>query len=301
MKEIIVTGVTGFVGRNLLPYLQELGYKVSSVSLREGGWKGHMNRQAFAIIHLAGLAHDTKASKGAEEYDKINTDLTKQVFDFFLDSTIQRFVYMSSIKAVSDMPGDLVLNEEAVPAPKTPYGLSKLNAEKYILSNDNESGRKVYVLRPAMIHGPGNKGNLALLDRFVSTGIPYPLGAFTNKRSFLTVHNLNFIIEHLLAAEIKSGIYNVCDSEYLSTLEIIEIMSECKGRPNRGIKLNKRLVKAVVTLGDKLSLPFNTERLEKLTENYMVSNDKLVNAIGMPLPLSAEEGMRMSVKNLEVN
>ena len=300
MKEIIVTGATGFVGRNLVPHLEELGYTVTALSLREAGWKGHMNRQALAIIHLAGLAHDTKATKGAEEYDRVNTDLTKQVFDFFLDSSIQRFVYMSSIKAVSDIPGDLVLNEDTVPDPKTPYGLSKLNAEKYILSND-EPARKVYVLRPAMIHGLGNKGNLALLDRFVSTGIPYPLGAFVNKRSFLTVHNLNFIIEHLLADEMKSGVYNACDSGYLSTLEIIEIMSESKGRPNRSIKLSKTLVKALATLGDKLSLPFNSERLEKLTGDYMLSNDKLVNAIGKPLPLSAEEGMRMSVKNFEAN
>lgn len=300
MKEIIVTGATGFVGCNLVPHLEELGYKVTAVSLRGAGWKGQMNRQAFAIIHLAGLAHDTKATKGAEEYDKVNTDLTKQVFDFFLDSSIQRFVYMSSIKAVSDMPGDMVLDEDTVPDPKTPYGLSKLNAEKYILSND-EPTRKVYVLRPAMIHGPGNKGNLALLVRFVSTGIPYPLGAFANKRSFLTVRNLNFIIEHLLADEIKSGVYNACDSGYLSTLEIIEIMSDCKGRPSRSIKLNKTMVKALATLGDKLSMPFNSERLEKLTGDYKLSNDKLVNAIGKPLPLSAEEGMRMSVKHFEAN
>jgi nucleoside-diphosphate-sugar epimerase len=86
-----------------------------------------------------------------------------------------------------------VLTEEVEPKPLTHYGKSKLMAEEYILSQPLSVGKSYYILRPCMIHGPGNKGNLNLLYQIVQKGIPYPLAAFENKRSFLSIENLCFI------------------------------------------------------------------------------------------------------------
>ena len=82
-----------------------------------------------------------------------------------------------------------ILTEDTIPNPKTHYGISKLQAENYILDQKLPEGKRVYILRPCMIHGPGNKGNLNLLYTLVKKGFPWPLGAFENQRSFLSIDN----------------------------------------------------------------------------------------------------------------
>src|SRR5690606_1547157 len=115
----------------------------------------------------------------------------------FLKRDAEVFIYMSSVKAAADTV-DGILTEEKQPNPKTPYGQSKRKAEEYLLNATLPEGKRVYILRPCMIHGPGNKGNLNLLYKFVQKGIPYPLAAFENRRSFLSIDNLNFVILQLL-------------------------------------------------------------------------------------------------------
>ncbi|MDP4679990.1 MAG: nucleoside-diphosphate-sugar epimerase, partial [Cyclobacteriaceae bacterium] len=99
--------------------------------------------------------------------------------------------------------------------------------EEYIQSQPLPQGKSYYILRPCMIHGPGNKGNLNLLYKLISNGIPYPLAAFENKRSFLSVENLCFVIRELLERDdIPSGIYNVSDDEVLSSNTLIKLIAK---------------------------------------------------------------------------
>ena len=73
-----------------------------------------------------------------------------------------------------------------------------------------------------MIHGPNNKGNLNLLYSFVKKNIPYPFGSFENKRSFVSIDNLCFVIKELIEnKEIPSGVYNISDDQTLSTNELV--------------------------------------------------------------------------------
>src|SRR5690606_26024458 len=135
-------------------------------------------------------------------------------------------------------------------------------------------GKRIYILRPCMIHGPGNKGNLSALYQIVAKGLPWPLGAFENQRSFLSIENLCFVVKELLENEqIQSGIYNVSDDKPLSTNELIKILGESLGRKKNLIwKVNQSFVKSLAKFGDYSHLPLNSERLQKLTENYVVSN-----------------------------
>jgi nucleoside-diphosphate-sugar epimerase len=198
---------------------------------------------------------------------------------------------MSTVKAVADEVAGL-LTEETIPNPKTHYGIAKHQAEEYILSIDLPSAKRVYILRPCMIHGPGNKGNLNLLYQLVSKGLPWPLGDFQNKRSFLSIENLCFVIKELLENKtIASGIYNVSDNEALSTNELIALLGQSLAKKNRILNIPSLWIKKIAKLGDTLHLPLNSERLQKLTENYLVSNDKVVKAIGKPLPVSSREGL----------
>ncbi|MDV7187784.1 NAD-dependent epimerase/dehydratase family protein [Lutibacter sp. TH_r2] len=304
-KKILVTGSTGFVGQNLIPYLEKHHYTSIGVSrtaskqtinyttLAEHGWDN-----AFAIIHLAGKAHDLKNSSDDQAYFDVNTELTKNLFQQFLKSDCSIFIYMSSVKAVADtVEGNL--KETVKPNPITAYGKSKIAAENYILNHKLPKNKKAYILRPCMIHGPGNKGNLNLLYQIVAKGIPYPLGAFDNKRSFLSVENLCFAIYTLLEKQPESAIFNLADDEAISTTKLIEIIGKASGKNTRIWKLPKSLIHLLASIGSALKLPFNQERLEKLTENYKVDNSLLKNTLTIQLPISTEEGLTTTIQSFQ--
>lgn len=312
--KILITGIHGFVGSNLVNALKKEHtlYGVDIVApVKEGvektfSWKD-VDDNAIppmdAIIHLAGKAHDTKNRAAAQVYFDVNTGLTQKIYDYFLKSEAKRFIFFSSVKAAADkVPGD-VLTEEVVPAPKGPYGESKIKAEEYILKNEalrtkNEesASKRVFILRPCMIHGPGNKGNLNLLYGVVSKGIPWPLGAFENRRTFTSIDNLCFVVEGLLTKDVQSGIYHMADDEALSTNELIEVMCEAMGKKAHIWKINRSLMEGVASIGTTLHLPLNEERLGKLTENYVASNAKIKKALGIErMPVRAKDGLKKTI------
>ena len=282
---IFLTGSSGFVGTSFLKYFKNEVLKVSSRNNESNV------EDAKIIIHLAGKAHDLKNTSTPDEYYQVNTELTKKVFDAFLASNAKVFITLSSVKALADEV-DGELTEDHIPNPITHYGKSKLLAEQYILSKELPEGKRVYILRPCMIHGPGNKGNLNLLYKLVSKGIAWPLGTFDNNRSFCSIDNLLFIIKELIDREdIPSGIYNVADDEPLSTNKLISLIADSKSKKPSIWNISKGLIELMAKIGDFLKLPLNTERLQKLTESYVVSNKKIKEAIGKPLPVSSREGL----------
>lgn len=294
----IITGASGFVGINLSMYLESKGIEVDRLSLRNENWQ--LNSSADAVIHLAGKAHDTENTSEEKAYFQVNTDLTIQVFDEFLKSDIRDFFYFSSVKAVADTI-DAVLMEEISASPQTPYGRSKQKAEEYLLSQILPAGKRLFIIRPCMIHGEGNKGNLNLLYKIVEKGIPWFLASYENKRSFLSIDNLNYLIFEILNNEhILSGIYNFADDEALSTNDLIRIISETANRKTRLWNIPQSFISGIAKLGDLLKLPLNSERLKKLTESYVVSNQKIKSALGIEkLPLSAKEGLEKTIKSFK--
>lgn len=159
-------------------------------------------------------------------------------------------------------------------------------------------GKRVFIMRPCMIHGPGNKGNLNLIYGVVSKGIPWPLGAFENRRSFTSVGNLCFVIDGLLAKEVPSGIYHMADDEALSTNELIQVICEALGKKARIWRIPKGLMNAVAKIGGWLHLPLNPIRMQKLTENYVVSNEKVKAALGIErMPVRAKDGLRDTIRS----
>ena len=307
MKDVLITGSSGFVGQNLLTYLALKGLNTIGVSrnttiyncityndLNNAVWN-----RATSMVHLAGKAHDLKKTLEDKEYYEINTVVTKNLFDQFLQSDCEVFIYTSSVKAVADSVVG-VLTEDYTPNPKTHYGKSKLLAEKYILSQKIPSNKRVYIIRPCMIHGPNNKGNLNLLYNLVSKRIPWILGAFQNKRSYCSIDNLLFVINELIEnTTIPSGIYNIADDDYLSTNEIVSLISNSNNQKPIIINLSPFIVKFIAKIGDIIPLPLNSERLKKLTESYMVSNKKIKKYIANELPLTNKQGLIKTLKSFK--
>ena len=219
------------------------------------------------------------------------------------------------MKSAADRVEGDVLTEDCVPTPVGPYGESKIKAENYIIEkfapealkrkfhnfSDADSihpNKKVYIMRPCMIHGPGNKGNLNLLYGVVSKGIPWPLGAFENRRSFTSIGNLQAVIAGLLEKDVVSGIYHMADDEALSTNELIEVICAALGKKAHIWKIPRGLMNGVAKVGGWLHLPLNPLRMQKLTENYVVSNAKIKNALGMKeMPVRAKDGLTETIKS----
>lgn len=292
MERVYITGASGFVGTNIEKYFREMReYIVEKISLRNENYVSHLESKG-TLIHLAGKAHDTSNSSSEDEYFKINRDLTIGLYNVFLKSEIKDFFYFSSVKAVADTVEN-VLEEEVIGKPLTPYGKSKLEAEQYLLSQPLPEGRRLFIIRPCMIHGPGNKGNLNLLYKVVEKGIPWPLASFNNQRSFLSIDNLSFLIKEMMEnKEIPSGIYNFADDEALSTNDLVTLISQTLNKKPKLLRISAKLIKNTVKIGDFLPLPLNSERLKKLTESYVVSNKKIKKALGIDtLPTSTKEGL----------
>ncbi|MEZ7497289.1 NAD-dependent epimerase/dehydratase family protein [Flavobacterium sp. Arc3] len=289
VKKVAITGASGFVGINLKDYLKS-SYEVQPWSVRFKP-NQHFVIGSDAIIHLAGKAHDLKKVSSPQDYYDANFELTKQLFDAFLASEATVFVFMSTVKAVADSVNG-ILTEDTMPDPQTHYGIAKFKAEQYILSQEIPKGKRVYILRPCMIHGPGNKGNLNLLYQLVSKGLPWPLGAFENQRSFLSIENLCFVIKEILENDsILSGVYQIADDKPLSTNELIQLLGNSLNKRSRILNVSQKGITSIAKLGDYLHLPLNSERLQKLTENYVVRNQKIVMALGKPLPIESKEGL----------
>jgi nucleoside-diphosphate-sugar epimerase len=285
MKSIFLTGSSGFVGTNLINYF------ISSYEITRFKKDHPIFINEDIVIHLAGKAHDLKKISNPDDYYKNNTELTKQIFDAFILSNAKVFITLSSVKAAADEVHE-ILTENILPNPKTHYGKSKLLAEQYILSQSIPNWKRVYILRPCLIHGKNNKGNLNLLFNFVSKGIPWPLGAFENQRSFCSISNLIFIINELINRDdINTGIYNVADDESLSTNAVIGILGESIDKKTKIWNVSKFFINKLAILGDLFHLPLTTERLQKLTETYIVSNLKIKSALNKQLPYTTKDGL----------
>lgn len=325
---ILITGVHGFVGSNLVKYLsgENTIYGLDIVAPEKEGvvktysWDdldAGALPEVDAIIHLAGKAHDTRNQTVADVYFRVNTGLTQKIFDWYLASPVARkFVFFSTAKAAAEKVPE-VLYEDVVPTPVGPYGESKIAAEEYILaaleqqgvskasmasrvsgSERPKNGKEVYIFRPCMIHGPGNKGNLNLLYGVVSKGIPWPLGAYENRRTFTSVENMCFAVNGVLSSDVPSGIYNMGDDEALSTNELIKVICTALGKKAHIWRTPRGLMNAVARVGGWLHLPLNPLRMQKLTENYVSSNAKIKAALGIEkFPVDARDGLTKTIKS----
>lgn len=233
------------------------------------------NKETYdAYIHLAGKVIHDKFDGKDDEYYQVNTRQTKLIYDQFLqDATATSFIFLSTIHVLTEKPGKIIY-ESFKPQPFTPYGKSKYEAENYIINNAT-NGKQYYVLRPSMIHGIGNKGNLNLLYEIIMRGFPYPFGSVNNQRSFVSVDNLSFIINELLLNKIESGLYHIADDEPTYTHDLIDLIAKITGKKVKTISVPVTLLRLIAKIGNVIPIPFNEHRFLKLTEDFIVSNGKI--------------------------
>ena len=299
MIKTLLFGSNGFLGSHLQ---SKLDGEVIGVNIRQQNWHDNIPDDANVFINCIGKAHDHKGTATEHDFYFANYELVKVIFEEFLKSNAQLFIHISSIAAVEENERTEVLTENSVANPQSHYGKSKKAAEEYLIKQSLPSGKKLVILRPTMIHGEGDKGNLTLLYKIISKGIPYPLGAFKNSRTFISIDNVVFFIDEIIKKykEMESGIYHITDDEPLSTQKIIEIICEAKGKKSIILSPPKFLINSFAKMGDMISLPINSKRLKKMTSNLIVSNQKIKTALNIvSLPITAEEGMKKTIESFK--
>jgi nucleoside-diphosphate-sugar epimerase len=261
--KILVTGGTGFVGRQVVQDLLAQGHEVRllarQIVLREGIETYHLSdiededsqRLAMqgvdAVCHLAGRAHVMGPTPADHEalFEKVNVDWTRRLAGLAFESGVRRFVFVSSIGAVgsSSEPGR-PLTEQTLCQPTTPYGLSKLKAEEALREMATQHGGEWVIVRPPLVHGKGAPGNLARLGKLVRTGLPLPLGGLRNARSLIHVSNLSAALSACLQHPQAAGqVFHVRDNRDYSTPDILRGVARSLGRPARLFKFPTPLLR----------------------------------------------------------
>ena len=311
--ELLITGIRGFIGSNFKEYIKNdpkfeitgtSRYK-SKISHLKGEIKDtctisdviEQRLSYHSYIHLSGKVYDFRDKKNEDEYFAANYEVTKLLMDHFAkDPKAKNFIFLSTIHVLTENP-EVVLDESYVPKPFTPYGKSKFKAEQYIRKHCPPD-KNYYILRPSMIHGPGNKGNLNLLYKLIKSGIPYPVGAYNNSRSFVSIENLCFILKQIITRDIEPGLYHIADDEPTKTHDLVKMIAEATGEKAKIWNIPLVLLKYIAKLGNRLPIFINEHRLNKLTGDFIVSNEKITKAIGKPLPVSSREGLKYTLNSL---
>lgn len=298
--KIILFGGSGFIGKNVMKKFPK--NSIVPISLRADEWKNNLPSDTEVFINLIGKAHDHKGVARYEDYYEANVDLAKEIFNEFLKSNAKLLIHISSIAAQEEFESSKPLKEENQCHPFSSYGKTKREAEEWLLQQNLPEKKKLIILRPPMVHGEGDKGNLGLLYKLISKGIPYPLASFDNKRSFISIDNFSYFINQIIENKelLENGIYHISDDEAVSTKEIIEIIKKVENNNTLNLSLPKVLVKFLAKIGDIIPLPLNTKRLKKMTGNLEVSNQKIKNALGITqLPISAKKGIEITIKSFK--
>lgn len=282
MRKIIITGATGFIGRFLcsdLPDFEIFKYRRDNeLTIKD----------EYAVIHLAGLAHNSHKSKLRKVYKEANVDLTKSVFDSFLNSNSEIFIFFSSSKVSGTKNGLLV--EDLAASELNVYSESKLLAENYIISQKS-SAKKIYILRPALVVGPELKGNLKTLVKYVNSRLPWLFNSFNNSITILDLRNLSFIIKEILSKknQIPPGIYQIGNYEPIEVRSLIKTMQLKRRSKSCVLSIPKNVIHLIFRLGNALNLPFlNLKTLDKLVLDSQTSTQKISKYIPN-LPFNNDE------------
>jgi nucleoside-diphosphate-sugar epimerase len=234
---LLITGVSGFIGKHLLAHLLKQGFDIRAAvrshsdspcpTFVVGKIDGTTNWSdaaagCDAVIHLAACAHVTNPAKIDKALlHKTNVEGTARLAQEAAKAGVKHFIFISSIGAMADS-SNTVLFADAPCSPTTLYGQSKLLAEKELKSIAGKYGMEWTIIRPPLVYGPGNPGNMQRLLKLIRSGIPLPLGSVRNRRSFIYVENLVDVIVACLGNPKAFGkIYLPSDGEDVSTPELI--------------------------------------------------------------------------------
>jgi nucleoside-diphosphate-sugar epimerase len=295
---VLVTGASGFIGKRLIGALAKDGFKIRAAArdpsaiiaasdvervalpdlTRPVDWSALL-QGATHVVHLAGIAHAPGALPD-EVYTRVNTEAVGELADA-ARGKIERFVFMSSVRAQAGLSADHVIIEKDEPQPTDIYGRTKLAAEHLV----EGSGVGFTVLRPAVIYGKGVKGNIAALATLAKTALPLPFAGLDNRRSLLALDNLISAASFVLGEEQTANeTYLVADAEPISVADLVAAMREGLGRPPHLVRVPQGAVRRILK-------SFGKEAdWERVSGEFVISSAKLMG-IGWRPAVATHDGI----------
>lgn len=243
MKKILITGLNSYVGNSLGKWLENYPekYSVHFISLRNNKWMERDFSEFDVVFHVAGIAHVKETKKNAILYYKVNRDLAYEVAKKATNDGVKQFIFLSSMSVYGLDTG--VINQNTIPAPKSNYGKSKLEAEELLKTLADQS-LNITIIRPPMIYGKGCKGNYTRLAKLAIKTPVFP--AIENKRSMIYIDNLSEFIRVIIDT-CGEGIYFPQNKEYVQTSNMIQLIAKAKGKKLRITKLFNPLLTIIKT------------------------------------------------------
>ena len=307
MNNILVTGGTGFIGSHLLPVLSKqnlqvtlgvrnnssnelnIPYKIVKVSEIDENtdWTKAL-KEVGTVIHLAARAHqlNDQAINPEAEFLRTNCKGTKTLVKAAIASGVKHFIFISSIGAMTTL-SEHTLTEESPCHPDSPYGRSKLQAEQGLIELCQNSPMTWTILRPTLVYGAGNPGNMERLMKLIKTGFPLPLGSINNRKSFLYVGNLvDAIITCLDHPNAKNQTFIVSDGEDLSTTNLIRRLGKALGKSPLLLPIPAELLRLTTKLLGKADIG------DRLLGSLQVDSNKIRQMLDWTPPYTVDQGLQ---------
>lgn len=309
---VVVTGAGGFIGGHLVRALIEAGFHVRAVTRSapvtspapgvdavphpgtgpDADW-APLLAGADAVVHLAGLAHlalDNRQMR--QRLRRINVLSTQRLGQAASQAGVSTFIFMSSIKAVSDHSGDAALTEASPCRPEDCYGLAKRAAERRLERIAGTTpGMRLLILRPPLVYGPGVGANFAALARLVRRGMPLPLGSVRNRRSLIYVGNLaSAVVCCLQRQDVPGGTFHLSDEPAVSTPDLVRAIARAQDGPARLLNIPPRSLSfAANALGRQA-------QWARLAGSLEVSNRHFCRSFDWQSPFTLEQGLRATLQ-----
>jgi UDP-glucose 4-epimerase len=305
---ILVTGGSGFIGRNLCAALAAGGRRVRKAvraagsgdadaiavgDLGPGTEWGPALEGVSHVVHLAArthVLHETSPDPLAE-YRRVNVAGTERLGRAAAAQGVRRLLFVSSVKVNGERTDEHPYTEADAPRPEEAYGVSKWEAEQALTRIAAETGLEVVVLRPPLVYGPGIKGNFLRLMNFVARGVPLPLGAIANRRSLLYAGNLaDAIVKALVAREAASRTYLLSDGEDISTPELVRLLAHSLGVKTRLVPVPPAVLGLAAALAGKRA------ELARLAGSLQVDSTRIRRELGWRPPFTLVQGLEQTAR-----
>jgi nucleoside-diphosphate-sugar epimerase len=307
MINILVTGGTGFIGSHLLTALLQQNYQITlairnqflnefnlPVKIVKVGeidqktdWTASL-KEIDVIVHLAARAHqlNDQAIDREAEFLRVNCEGTKNLAKQAIASGVKNFIFISSIGAMTTLSED-ILTEESPCRPDSPYGRSKIQAEEGLIELCQNSPMTWTILRPTLVYGSGNPGNMERLMKLVKTGLPLPLGSINNQKSFVYVGNLiDAIISCINHPNAKNQTFIISDGEDLSTSELIRRLGKALDKSPLLLPFPPELLRLITKLLGKADIS------DRLLGSLQVDNSKIRQILDWKPPYTVDQGLQ---------
>jgi nucleoside-diphosphate-sugar epimerase len=322
LKSVLITGATGFIANHLIPLLIKQDWLIKTVIRSEShqlparvnpvnvgsidgttDWRNIL-QGINTVIHLAARAHilQEQAFNPEAEFFKVNTEGTANLVKQSIEAGVKHFVLISSIGAMASMSNQ-PLTENSPCQPDTPYGRSKLQAEQALINLASQSSMTWTILRPTLVYGSGNPGNMERLIKLINRGLALPFGLVNNRRSFVYVGNLvDAIATTLTHPKATNQIFLVSDGQDLSTPELIRKIAYHMRRPCNLLPVPPSLLKLVGYLGDTIQnlsqkpISLNTSTIDRLLGSLFIDSSHIQTTLNWQPPFSIDQGLEQTLR-----